>query len=138
MTNEQARALIAQIQQETAQIDTSLVHLHNNSAYGWSVRLLCKPAQLVLFASFAEDWPSIKAAWLDWLPGVTLDDLTSPRTRKRHPYRLVDSIPMAIYQLKNGYWCGRATKDHGGVRRYFGKSDPRGLYPLVEKEEMTL
>jgi hypothetical protein len=136
MTESQARALIAQIQDETALIDTALIH-SRATRYGWSVRLTLKPAQLTLIANMLDDWPSIKACWIDWLPGLNLDDLSFVDRRKRHPRYLVDGVNMAIWLRSDGYWIGRAYKDHADVKRFFGRTDPRGLYPLVEKEEVN-
>jgi hypothetical protein len=136
MTEPQAQALIAQIQAETDAIDTSLAHVRNG-AYGWSVKLTLRPAQLVLSANFPDDWPSIKGVWYSWLPGIRLDDLELVDQRHRHPRYMVDGINMAIWQRGDGYWCGRAWVDSREIKRFFGKSDPRGKYQLVEKEEAS-
>ena len=127
MTEQQARKLIDQVQQEFS--DQILTRLDRSrqaeNGSSWVVKL--EYAGRILTAYKADDWLSIKWAW-------GLEDAV-----KQAPvHYLVDGIPMKIECVKGQYWYGRYQIAGKTVRKYLGRVDPRPVLDVYKKEEVAI
>jgi hypothetical protein len=134
MTEKQARALLQTIQHEAPQIMATFDASHKRNKYGYTLKLVLKPANLTMTVYSPEDWESVKYAWHYWLPNLEIK-LKEIKVKEKPVKYLVDGLPMVFVQSKDGYWRGRAWHNKQDHCRYFGKFDPRGSYPIYEEKE---
>ena len=124
MTQEQARKLIKQVQQEFQdQIITRLDRSRQaEDGSSWVVKL--EYDGRIITAYKPEQWQEIKWCW-------GLEEAEQPTLY------LVDSIPMAL-DFYGGYWYGRWQINGKTVRKYLGRVDPRPVLNVYKKEEVNV
>lgn len=137
MTRKEAEALIIRVQKETAgKVKTSIEHVRQSDR-GYQVKLLLRPRLLTLMACEPKDWDSIKQAWHWFLYGKEAPPQEHSTYARQGRY-LVDGKAMYITRSKDGYWRGM-TSDNGKIKsKYFGKTDPRGQFTIVEEGKETV
>jgi RNA polymerase primary sigma factor len=73
----------------------------------------------------------IEAKALEKLRSRLSAEGAAPEPKVRY---LVDGLPVRIFKSR-GYWLADGWQNGKLVRKYFGKEDPRGRYPIVEESE---
>ena len=136
MTEKEAISLAAQIERDYAGLIEASPELYRSTS---RIRLLLIAGQRKALVYHPREWESFKLAWHWLLYGEDAEPEVPPRASKppASPRYLVDGRVMRIRQVRTRrqktYWIGAYQEGGKTKQRYFGKTDPRDRYPLVEE-----